>query len=545
MQGGVAMSNQHKRMSHFLVSLKKHSWRAGFGLRVPQVPTHALCYVAEGCAAITISGEKNEINSGTAVLLTPGMRIEALAGNTGSLVFYVLQYVEAALQPSNQVVEIMKNTLLAADLQTDSTAFAISLPATLLSKLEELAATVSKQDYASILREQLLFYELLSFIHTEQLQHAEKGIGPVEATLAYMQKNYREPLDVGILPRVAQMTPSSYCRAFKRATGMTPSEYLTHLRMKEAKELLVSSQYSVKDVARSVGFSDELYFSRLFKKREGLPPYIYMKQAGQRVAVVSKLFLQDHLLAMGIQPIVAPSFPSYYTTKSGFPQYLHHRLRGTKALNAEQPVDPQEILCLSPDVIVRMNVQGREDALEWKQTPQTLLFNDYLHWDEYQMNIATMFQKESVAEEIIRHIDTVEKQAKDALKFVTRKGRWTILRVLGDEVRMYGVYGHALTDLFYHKLGFQPDPRVTHASYRADAFSELLALDPERIILIWSEKSHVAALEQNPLWRELRAVRENQVYYPDSRDWDPWGPLGREYMIQKSTSFFLRAAGHG
>lgn len=539
------MSAHHKKMSHFLISVKKHTWRAGFRLRSRRVPTHVLCYVAEGCGTVTINDKTGEISLGTAVLLTPGMRIEALATEKAPLVFYVLSYVEAALQPTNQVVEITKNALHTADFRTDSITFPISLPATLLSKLEELAATISNQDYASVLHGQLLFYELLSFVHTEQLKHAEKGTGSVEATLAYMRKNYREPLDVGILPRIAQMTPSSYCRAFKRATGMTPSEYLTHLRMKQAKELLASSQYSVKDVARSVGFSDELYFSRLFKKREGLPPYIYMKQAGQRVAVVSKLFLQDHLLAMGIQPIVAPSFPNYYTTKSGFPQHLHHRLRGTKALNAEQTIDPQEIMSLSPDVIVRMNVQGREDTDEWKQTPQTLLFNDYLHWYEYQMHIATMFHKESVAEGIIQHIDTVEKQAKDALSSVTRKGRWTILRVLGDEVRMYGVYGHALTDLFYHKLGFQPDPRVTHASYRADAFSELLALDPERIILIWSEKSHVTALEQNPLWRGLRAVQENQVYYPDSRDWDPWGPLGREYMIQKSTSFFLQAAGHG
>lgn len=528
--------------SLFLLSVKRHTWRAGTRLRPLRLKANVLCYVADGSGTITVDGEQMEIKSGTSLLLAPNMKIEAVLSEKEPMQFYVLQYVSAGLQLANRVVIQMKKEPGVSGSPHDLLAFPVTLPATLLTMLEELCGLTSGDDYATFLQRQVVFYGLLSFVHTEQTRYAEKGMGSIQATIAYMQQNYREPLDMGCLPRLAGMTPSSYCRAFKRVTGKTPGEYLTHLRLKEAKELLTSSAYSVKDVARSVGFADELYFSRLFKKREGLPPLIYMKQAGQRVAVVSKLFLQDHLLALGIQPIAAPSFPNYYTTKSGFPQHLHHRLRGTKALNVEQRIDPQDIMSLSPDIIVRMNEQGSQEAEEWKKSARTVLFEEYLHWSEYQIKIATMFHKENAAADVIQHIENVEMAAKEALRPVTRKGEWTIIRVFGEELRLYGAGGHALTDLFYHKLGFLPDPRLTHSSYKKAGLSELMELDPERILLVWSEKRHVAALVQDPLWKSLRAVRENQVYYPDTRDWDPWGPLGREYLIQKSTSFFLQAA---
>lgn len=59
---------------------------------------------------------------------------------------------------------------------------------------------------------------------------------------------------------------------FGKAFGMAPVEYRTRLRMERARELLVSTQYNVGRVARAVGFSDQLYFSRVFKSRFGVKP---------------------------------------------------------------------------------------------------------------------------------------------------------------------------------------------------------------------------------------------------------------------------------
>ena len=59
---------------------------------------------------------------------------------------------------------------------------------------------------------------------------------------------------------------------FKRAYGVTPVAYRAQLRLWRARELLVSTQRNVTQTAQAVGFTDPLYFSRLFRKHFGVPP---------------------------------------------------------------------------------------------------------------------------------------------------------------------------------------------------------------------------------------------------------------------------------
>lgn len=67
-------------------------------------------------------------------------------------------------------------------------------------------------------------------------------------------------------------------RIFKREMGMTPNDYLTHLRIDHARRLLALSDYggyTIKQIALMSGFQDPYYFSRLFKKMTGSSPSTY------------------------------------------------------------------------------------------------------------------------------------------------------------------------------------------------------------------------------------------------------------------------------
>jgi AraC-like DNA-binding protein len=59
---------------------------------------------------------------------------------------------------------------------------------------------------------------------------------------------------------------------FKKAFGLSPVSYRTRLRLRRARELLVSSQLNVSQAARTVGFTDPLYFSRVFRRTFGVTP---------------------------------------------------------------------------------------------------------------------------------------------------------------------------------------------------------------------------------------------------------------------------------
>ncbi len=64
-------------------------------------------------------------------------------------------------------------------------------------------------------------------------------------------------------------------KLFKQYTGMTPLEYLTHMRMNYAANLLYNKSLTIKEIARMVGFIDPYYFSKAFKKMMGKSPTEY------------------------------------------------------------------------------------------------------------------------------------------------------------------------------------------------------------------------------------------------------------------------------
>jgi AraC-like DNA-binding protein len=364
----------------------------------------------------------------------------------------------------------------------------------------------------------------------------------LQITIDYMKQHYMKPLQIGALAQMAGLTPSSFCRAFKQLTDRTPGSYLTELRIDKAKQLMSDPNVKFKQISSVIGFQDELYFSRVFKKREGVSPTIYMKRNEKRIAIVSGLNLQDQLLALGIHPIAAPSFPAFYGTPSGFPVYLIDKLKRTIPINAERTVSSHEVTSLSPDLILKADFIRNENDDSWQLEGNTVFLKDQDNWESYQRDIALQLNKERELEKIVRQVKKAERYGERELASFTRRGRWTIVRLLPGDCRIYGQTGHAFTDLFYRDLKFQPDGGLEYRSYKSHTLASLVELDPDNVLIIWSDPDTVASYKEDPLWQELRAAKENRVYYPNSKQWDPWGPIGRQYMIKELTGYFLSLA---
>lgn len=100
-----------------------------------------------------------------------------------------------------------------------------------------------------------------------------------EEILAYLEIHYRESdlsqVQVADLFRISNYTLS---RLFKNQVGVGFAEYLTAKRLECAKELLLTTSYSVKEVAAMAGFASENYFSRTFKLYEGISPSSYRRK---------------------------------------------------------------------------------------------------------------------------------------------------------------------------------------------------------------------------------------------------------------------------
>jgi AraC-like DNA-binding protein len=94
----------------------------------------------------------------------------------------------------------------------------------------------------------------------------------IEKVIEYMDKHYQEPITLEELAQLVEITPQHLCKIFKKTLNIRPFEYLSKKRIQEAKKLLGTSNLSIKDIGKAVGFNDKSYFYLMFKRYEMVSP---------------------------------------------------------------------------------------------------------------------------------------------------------------------------------------------------------------------------------------------------------------------------------
>ena len=124
-----------------------------------------------------------------------------------------------------------------------------------------------------------LYTTLALFIKYRSRQEARKDSYQtyVEKAISYIASHYSYPISIEELASYVGISRSHLFRAFQTQLSVSPKEYLSQYRIRQACSLLAHSDLSVTAIARSVGFENSLYFSRVFHKIKGLSPTDYAR----------------------------------------------------------------------------------------------------------------------------------------------------------------------------------------------------------------------------------------------------------------------------
>ena len=91
----------------------------------------------------------------------------------------------------------------------------------------------------------------------------------------YLRAHFREEVGIDALARRAAMSPRTFIRRFKAATGRLPGEYMQRMRITAAREMLEKDALPVQAVCEKVGYADLNFFRALFKRHTGMTPAEY------------------------------------------------------------------------------------------------------------------------------------------------------------------------------------------------------------------------------------------------------------------------------
>ncbi len=90
--------------------------------------------------------------------------------------------------------------------------------------------------------------------------------------IEFMRKNFREQINMEELAKRVCLAPSTFNKYFREITSLSPLQFQKHLRLSEARRLLLIENMEARTVASSVGYESESQFSREYKRHFGQPP---------------------------------------------------------------------------------------------------------------------------------------------------------------------------------------------------------------------------------------------------------------------------------
>ncbi|WP_426333870.1 AraC family transcriptional regulator [Paenibacillus silvae] len=134
----------------------------------------------------------------------------------------------------------------------------------------------------------------------------------VSQAIQYIQVHYSEPITAEKLASRYHCSTSYLSRLFRSQIGLGPIEYLIHVRVHRAKQLLLKSGAKIQDIASQVGYADVYYFSRLFKKYTGHSPLRYRAEHQEKL----NTRVQNNPLRALESSIVSNSSPSHNENES-------------------------------------------------------------------------------------------------------------------------------------------------------------------------------------------------------------------------------------
>ena len=148
--------------------------------------------------------------------------------------------------------------------------------------LTDLYSLASSSDYIRDMRINELLSSLLTLLmeqswHPESKTVSRKRLELVEVK-NYLDEHYAEKIALDELAEKYYINKYYLTKIFKETYGSTISNYLIAMRITKAKQLLRFTDMTVDEIGSAVGMSDANYFSRMFRKVEGISPREYRKQ---------------------------------------------------------------------------------------------------------------------------------------------------------------------------------------------------------------------------------------------------------------------------
>lgn len=132
---------------------------------------------------------------------------------------------------------------------------------------------VSPRQYDAIVGLLTVFADHIALVCNQILVQQQNAEPPViQRAKEYIEERQAEDLSLGQVAKAVNTSTFHFCKMFRKATGLTFTDYVSRVRIEKAKNLLLNPNLRVSEIAYEVGFQSLTHFNRVFKKISGQSP---------------------------------------------------------------------------------------------------------------------------------------------------------------------------------------------------------------------------------------------------------------------------------
>ena len=358
---------------------------------------------------------------------------------------------------------------------------------------------------------------------------------------AFMERHYNEQLTIGQLAEMANISPKYFVDLFKRKFGQSAMGFLTDVRIMHAKRLLTESDARLRDIAQKVGYRDEFYFSRKFKKEVGLSPSDFAKDSKRSIAVCSSSTI-GHLLALQLIPEAAPLDPKwspyYYNLYSD--KIKTHLLLTDPYHKFTFEINLDKLCRARPDVIIASDQLKMRESSKLNSIAPIHIVPCKEGWREQLKGIARYLNKEVLAQQWIDRYEKNLQFGRVQTAQMLGEDRVIALRIYQSQIYVYRNRG--LEEVLYDDLQIRSAFERDQHSPSTISMDEIRELNPERVLLAVcpeaSSRKYWLSLQHSPEWRQLQAVRNGHVHPITADPWFEYSAVAIARMLDEALLLF-------